>query len=334
MRSKSISLILLSLALSFVCCSQKKSEEARTKETSTQVKESLADPEFVAAAINGDMEAVKAFIRKGADVNSKDPRGGLPVFLLAAGEGHVDVVRELISAGADVNKLCDVLGSSAIFNASWHGKVDVVKELIKAGADVNARNSSQGTPLMHAAKFNGAMTGRPEVIQELLKAGAEINAKNRRGETALHEAASGDIEVFRILIDAGADVNAASEPGQTALMMAAQAGKTENIEELLKHKANINAVDTWDQWTALQWAASGGQLEAVSLLIKNGADIHLKDKNGKTALALAQEKGQTKVVDLLKAAGGERIRLSKSGGLGEIRKVNPPKRGVIWAVLP
>jgi ankyrin repeat protein len=183
--------------------------------------------------------------------------------------------------------------------------VDVVKELIKAGADVNARNSSQGTPLMHAAKFNGAMTGRPEVIQELLKAGAEINAKNRRGETALHEAASGDIEVFRILLDAGADVNAASEPGQTALMMAAQAGKPEIIEELLKHKANINAVDTWDQWTALQWASSGGQLETVSLLIKNGADIHLKDKNGKTALALAQEKGQTKVAELLKAAGGK-----------------------------
>jgi ankyrin repeat protein len=304
MSSKLILVILLFLALSFVCCSQKESKEAQTRKASAQVKESLAQPEFVAAAKNGDVEAVKAFIRKGADVNSKDPKGGLPVFLLAADEGHLDVVREFISAGVDVNKLRDVQDSTALFSASWRGRVDVVKEFISAGADVNARNSSQGTPVMYAAKFNGAMTGRPEVIQELLKAGAEIDAKNRRGETALHEAASGDIEVFRILLDAGADVNAASEPGQTPLMMAAQAGKPEIIQELLERKANINAVDTWDQWTALQWASSSGQLEAVSLLVKNGAEIHHKDKNGKTALALAQEKGQTKVAELLKAAGG------------------------------
>ena len=45
----------------------------------------------------------------------------------------------------------------------------------------------------------------------------------------------------------------------------------------------------------------------VKTLLAAGADVNVKDKNGKTALKLAKEAGNTKIVELLKQAGAKEI---------------------------
>jgi ankyrin repeat protein len=55
-------------------------------------------------------------------------------------------------------------------------------------------------------------------------------------------------------------------------------------------------------WSALLWASSRGRLSTVQLLIERGADIRIKNKEGKTAMDCAREKGHKDIVTLLEAA--------------------------------
>ena len=61
-----------------------------------------------------------------------------------------------------------------------------------------------------------------------------------------------------------------------------------------------------DGRTALMSAARGNAVDAAKLLIASGANINAKDKNGKTALTYAVERGSEDVVDVLLNAVGAR----------------------------
>jgi ankyrin repeat protein len=50
-------------------------------------------------------------------------------------------------------------------------------------------------------------------------------------------------------------------------------------------------------------AASTGQIEVIQLLLEKGAKIQAKDKDGKTALKLAQSAGMSDVAKLLQEHG-------------------------------
>ena len=55
--------------------------------------------------------------------------------------------------------------------------------------------------------------------------------------------------------------------------------------------------------TALIWAARNNSYEVEKLLIEKGADVNAKTKGGATALAMAQDKGHSEIVALLKNHG-------------------------------
>ena len=54
------------------------------------------------ACRKGDIEAVKQFLGKGADVSAKDDEGMTPLHY-AAYNGHTEIAKFLVGSGADVN---------------------------------------------------------------------------------------------------------------------------------------------------------------------------------------------------------------------------------------
>lgn len=77
---------------------------------------------------------------------------------------------------------------------------------------------------------------------------------------------------------------------------------TGSAKALLEHGADVNVKGN-DGSTALMLAASAGDSEIVRDLLRQGADVSGRfTETGKTALMLAREKGHSEIVELLEAA--------------------------------
>jgi|TARA_B110001469_G_scaffold88931_1_gene84380 ankyrin repeat protein len=137
-------------------------------------------------------------------------------------------------------------------------------------------------------------------LSKVVQAFSLLPIKEEQAEKALPEAArEGDLATLTRLVEEGVNLEASNYSGITALMKAAALGKLDCLDHLVAKGANVNAQDSYKR-TALHYAASWHHARCVASLLKAGADTSLKDDiNGKTALDLAKQFSDTKVLQLL-----------------------------------
>lgn len=123
---------------------------------------------------------------------------------------------------------------SALYQAIRRDDTAAVARAIAGHVDVNNGDETGATPLMYASLLAG-------------------------------------VDVVRTLVEHGALVNRANTFGSTPLMWAA-AGRTANVEFLLKHDADVNAKAS-DGTTAIAVAARYGNVAAMEALADKGADM-------------------------------------------------------------
>ncbi len=190
------------------------------------------DLQMIRAAGTNNLEAVKAFLARGASVHARD-ENGKTALVAAAYRNDLPIVDILIEAGADVNKQDNTKQSAYLISTS-EGYLELLQRTLQAGADVHSKDSYNGTGLIRAAD-----RGHVEIIRELLKTDIEIDHVNNLGWTALLEAIIlGDggeryAETVLLLVDAGADVNLADSGGVLPLEHARQRGYQKIIEILV-----------------------------------------------------------------------------------------------------
>jgi ankyrin repeat protein len=211
--------------------------------------------------------------------------------------GDVDAVRALLDQGADVDaRMGD--GSTALQWAVHERRPEMVDLLLDAGADVTAANRHGVSPVWLAAE-----NGDAAMIERLLDAGADPNRTMPGGETVLMTAArTGDQDAVRLLLVRGADPNAREElRGQTALMWAAARNNAAVVHALAELGADIQArTDNPSPgrgrtfasvpatgFTPLLFSVRGGHLEAAQVLLEAGADVNDMVSDGQSALVIA-----------------------------------------------
>jgi len=124
----------------------------------------------------------------------------------------IDAVRALIAQGADVDAILPGDGSPLI-EAARRGRLDIVQALLAAGADPNLAVRGDGAPLIQAA-----LSGHLEIVQALVERGANVEIFVPGDETPLINAAqAGSLPIVTYLVERGADVNRAvqANPGET-----------------------------------------------------------------------------------------------------------------------
>jgi NAD(P)-dependent dehydrogenase (short-subunit alcohol dehydrogenase family) len=98
------------------------------------------------AIMQGDLEAVRALIETGADLNAREGLGGSSPLITAATFGQTEAASALIEAGAALDQQNDE-GSTALIAAAFLAHADIVELLLAAGADKSIRNTTGITAL-------------------------------------------------------------------------------------------------------------------------------------------------------------------------------------------
>ncbi len=188
--------------------------------------------------------------------------------------------------------------------AAHRGQVAEIARLAATGAPVNGRDPRGRTPL-HVATF----ARQHEAIRALIQAGADANLlENDRYDAVTIAAVAGDEETLRLLLSLGASARlVTSRYDGTALIAAAHLGHAGVVRQLLAAGAPADHVNNL-HWTAVIEAivlGDGGRRhqETLAALIRAGANLQLGDRQGRTPLGLARERGHAEMIRMLEAAG-------------------------------
>jgi ankyrin repeat protein len=289
-----------------------------------------------AASVKGHLQVASLLLRHGADPDSRDHLGRVPLHRVSHGgqlvmtKSSLEIARLLVNSGADVNATDDegcaplhaaaqsgyreiaelLLGSSASLEARnkeqqtplniscLNGKPDMAHFLIERGSDINSRDEDGLIPLHAASGF-----GHVDVARLLLDCSSDVNVRETRSRTPLHQASQfGYLDLARFLMDRGADVNAQKEDGGTALHLASNNGHLDIAKLLIDRGANV---DYWNdkQRTPLALASYFGHLDTARFLIEKGAAVSAPDKEGDTPIHLAAFQGHLHVTKFFLECG-------------------------------
>ena len=153
------------------------------------------------AAERGDLEAVRALLRDGADVNTAQS-DGMTALHWAASRNDAEIARTLLYAGATVRATTRLGGYTPLHLASRAGSAEVAKQILEAGADANVYTAT-GVSALHFA----ADADAPEVVALLAAHGAEVDARDTFSERTplMFASVRGADGALTALLAAGAD---------------------------------------------------------------------------------------------------------------------------------
>ncbi|KAM3966091.1 LOW QUALITY PROTEIN: uncharacterized protein ACR2FA_012964 [Aphomia sociella] len=223
---------------------------------------------------NSVTSAFDVSLRKGPGVNVKDDNGYTPLHH-ACLYGHKDIVRLLLSVDASPC-VVDKKGATPLHLAAFKGDSDVVAMLLahKPPVNVDQLTSDHETALLIAAHF-----GYVDVVAQLIAKGADVTVKNNNDESALD--------------------------------LAAQYGRLETVQFLLRVRPQLVEPYKLSQsrdWvfpsTPLHRASKNGRKEVVITLIAAGVDPNIRTHNG-TPLHEAACFGKSSVVRILLTKGAD-----------------------------
>ncbi|MEX2273178.1 MAG: ankyrin repeat domain-containing protein, partial [Vicinamibacterales bacterium] len=248
------------------------------------------------AAMNGDVAAVRALLKKGVDVNEAQGDGTTALHW-AAIKGNAEVAQMLIFAGANLRATTRLGGYTPLYLAAKGGHSAVVASLLAAGADPKAATTNGATPLMIAAA-----AGDTKTITALVENGSDINAKDTaKGETPLMFAAAFNrVDAVKLLLARGADhktttkivdLFALTAPEEEAMLRGAggnstrpQAGPARvDIAGATRGYRYNELISSQGGMTALHFAARQGFTDVVKALVEGGADLNQPNAGDKTS---------------------------------------------------
>ncbi|HEV2601735.1 MAG TPA: ankyrin repeat domain-containing protein [Candidatus Babeliales bacterium] len=282
------------------------------------------------AVARNNVESVNMLLQAGANKNVRDDQGGTVLFQAIA-SGNIEIMDILLQAGVNKN-VRDNQGRTSLEYAIQDDNLEAIKLLSQLSTDLKVRDNTDQTQLMRALEY-AIKLGRLKAVKVLLQSGIDLDMRDNTGRTPLMYAVeSRRLEEVEFLVQQGADLAVQDNDNRTALEIA-QKDNRQGIAEYLKRQrkqlsSNIfTVIDhpkaiVWlsrfpkdliivpvrdkDDKTPLMYAVEKGKLDAVRFLVEAGVDFAAKNKNGKTAWDIAKDKGHIEIAAYLQQKYRER----------------------------
>lgn len=241
------------------------------------------------AAENGHAEIFRLLVGAGAecDVQRRTP-GGVTLLHLAAKGGNGEICKFLLEHKADLNAETDQDRARPIHFAAGSSLCGgACKVLVDAGADIEAEMSAYDDGRPGRKPIDCVESAGP--LRVLIEAGVKYDLQKRNYKGTLMEIAvkGGDLELCRRFAREGADLKA-TQYGTTLLHEAAASGHVSVCLWLLENGADLEAKNSYG-WTPLMFAAWKNQVAVCKAFLDAGAKRDTVDKNGDTAMSLAEK---------------------------------------------
>ena len=244
---------------------------AATASSNTSVSTNLSD-QLKKAVISNNTKTIKSLIKQGVDIDNQDNDKKYTPLMYAAEANAADAISTLLSNKANPDAL-DKDGKTALIIAVESGNLKAVKKL----ADTNMLKAN----IRLIKKFKKAIDKKNE---------SNLDIEDNKGYTALMYAVEkGRKDIFKTLLNEAADVNKKNHEGKTALMIAVE---KENLDCI---KLLIEKIKKFMQLFRTQSIKNDSVARAQQEL-NTVANPNIQDNNGKTALMIAVEKGNLKIV--------------------------------------
>ncbi len=282
--------------------------------------------------------------------------GGMTALLLASRDGRVEAVKALLDGGADIDQVSGGDQSSPLVLALLNGQFDLAMVLIERGANPNLATSTDGiNPLFATLQAQWALknlsqpgpkaqeiakTEHLELLSALLEAGADPNVRLKshlrdweqqrlgidvKGATPFWRATfAQDLDAMKLLVAYGADPNIPTVFPEVGLRARRQRDGRQQEDSGLPFPAE-GSPDLYP----IQLAAGGGYMgigafqqnnvpnnfiNTVKYLVEeHGADVNLPDSWGYTPLHYAAVRGGNDVIEYLVSKGGDVKAVSRMG---------------------
>jgi len=298
--------------------------------------------------------------------------GGLAPMHLAARQGQLEAVKALMEAGADVNQRGAGDPVTPLLIATMNGHFDLAKYLVDHGADPNLAQANGATPLYAALNcqwsdkalypqpraYEQQQTSYLDLMKVLLEKGANPNMRLTRkvwysqydfdqsgvdesGATPFFRAAyAADVDGMKLLVAYGADPNIRTmrTPGRV---------RTGDVTREVQDVSPLPPVPPGGPAITALLAASGegygegfaanhhhhapaGMLPAVKYLVEElGMDVNAKDHDGNTAVHNAAARGDNEMILYLVSKGADVKQINREGKTtvdmanGPVQRISP-----------
>ncbi len=289
------------------------------------------------ASASGQPDILRLLKRKNVDVNVADKNGLTPLHE-ASRHGKFDVVKVLMELGADPTTM-DHYGRRP-FTIAWHYGHTQIMDFLQ-DSTVDSTKEGESTSIPNAEKlplWSLARLGLSALVKVEIERRSERPPETEPGtnNTALHCAIeAGKVDILQMLLQDGRispdQVNCLL---RTPLHVAAVIGDMNAVAQLLDHDADLDLEDKWDGTPLSLAAQSGasfpvairlveaganidrlrvniedlffaaiklGSIEGAATLLSQGADLLSRNVDGLTALQLAKEIDDEKMVRFLQS---------------------------------